>query len=262
MIENKKYFWIKLNLNFMTSDAVDFLMGQKDGANYVVLYQMICLKTANTNGQLAKKIGDILVRYDAQKIQRDCKYFTLDTVVVAIELYRKLGLIFEQENGILRIAEFDKLVGAESDSAERVRRFRERKTQAIPLQCNDECNAECNAECNENVTQEIEIESKSKICLLNILKNKINRAGAYTRGMFDFEFELIENALKYGISLSKPETYAGKPRDSGFWSDVIEKMDDALLIKTVNALHNHHPDKDGIRYALGVLAGEFVKIKK
>ena len=36
----QRYYWIKLTDRFMTSDTVDFLMGQKDGANYVVLYQM------------------------------------------------------------------------------------------------------------------------------------------------------------------------------------------------------------------------------
>lgn len=44
MATGKRYFWIKLREAFMTSDTVDFLMSQKDGANYVVLYQMLCLK--------------------------------------------------------------------------------------------------------------------------------------------------------------------------------------------------------------------------
>ena len=42
MATGKRYYWIKLKEAFMTSDAVDFLMGQPDGANYVVLYQMLC----------------------------------------------------------------------------------------------------------------------------------------------------------------------------------------------------------------------------
>ena len=38
--KNKRYYWIKLKDTFFTSDTVDFLMSQKNGANYVVLYQM------------------------------------------------------------------------------------------------------------------------------------------------------------------------------------------------------------------------------
>ena len=73
MATGKRYYWIKLKESFMTSDVVDFLMSQKDGANYVVLYQMLCLKTINTDGRLSRQIGEIIIPYDVEKIQRDCK---------------------------------------------------------------------------------------------------------------------------------------------------------------------------------------------
>ena len=122
----KRYYWIKLKDTFFTSDTVDFLMSQRDGANYVVLYQMLCLKSANTGGELSRKIGEIIIPYDVEKIQRDCKYFSVDTVRIALTLYKQLGLIYEQENGVLQIANFDNLVGSEGGSAERMRRLRER----------------------------------------------------------------------------------------------------------------------------------------
>lgn len=121
---DKRYYWIKLKDTFFTSDTVDFLMSQKDGANYVVLYQMLCLKSANTGGELSRKIGEIIIPYDVEKIQRDCKYFSVDTVRIALTLYKQLGLIYEQENGVLQIANFDNLVGSEGGSAERMRRLR------------------------------------------------------------------------------------------------------------------------------------------
>lgn len=114
MAEEKRYYWIKLKDTFMTSDAVDFLMSQKNGSDYVVLYQMLCLKTVNTNGELVRQIGEVIIPFDIDKIQRDCKYFSYDTIAVAMELFKKLGLIYEQENGYLKIAKFDELVGSES----------------------------------------------------------------------------------------------------------------------------------------------------
>lgn len=112
-----RFYWIKLTDRFMTSDTVDFLMEQKGGANYVVLYQMLCLKTVNQNGELARTLGEIIVPYDAEKIQRDMKWFSIDTVRVALELYKKLGLIYEQENGTLKITDFDKMIGSQTISA-------------------------------------------------------------------------------------------------------------------------------------------------
>lgn len=114
-----RYYWIKLTDRFLESDTVDFLMSQKDGANYVVLYQMLCLKTVNNNGVLARKLGEILIPYDIDKITRDCKFFSIDTVRIALELYKRLGLVYEQDDGILRITDFDRLVGSQTYGAEK-----------------------------------------------------------------------------------------------------------------------------------------------
>jgi hypothetical protein len=114
-----RYYWIKLTDRFMTSDTVDFLMSQKDGANYVVLYQMLCLKTVNNNGVMARQLGEMIVPYDVDKIQRDCKWFSIDTVRIALELYKNLGLIYENNDGILAIADFDRMIGSQTFGAEK-----------------------------------------------------------------------------------------------------------------------------------------------
>lgn len=115
----QKYYWIKLTDHFLTSDTVDFLLSQKDGANYVVLYQMLCLKCVNTDGLLARRIGEVIIPFDIDKITRDCRHFSVDTVRVALELYKKLGLVYEQSDGYLRIAEFDRLIGSQTEGARR-----------------------------------------------------------------------------------------------------------------------------------------------
>ena len=110
----------------MQGDVMDFLMSQKNGANYVVLYQMLCIKTINTKGELATKLGDFLIPYDIDKIQRECKWFDTDTIVVALELYKKLGLIYEQEDGIIRISQFEEMVGSETYWAKQKKIAREK----------------------------------------------------------------------------------------------------------------------------------------
>ena len=46
---------------------------------------MLCLMVANTNGKLVKEMNEIIVPYDVKKIVRDTKYFTFDTVTIALE---------------------------------------------------------------------------------------------------------------------------------------------------------------------------------
>ena len=166
----KRYYWIRLKTDFFATDGpMDLLMSQPNGAEYVVLYQMLCLQTANTAGRLAAKVGDFLMPFDVKKIARDCKYFDTDTITVALSLFRRLGLIYEETDGIIALADYDEMIGSESGSAERVRRLRERKKQArldaapeaLPeasdtLHCN-----ECNG---YNVTVEIRDKSIEDNC--------------------------------------------------------------------------------------------------
>ena len=112
--KDKRFYWLKLKSEFMNGEIVDFLMSQKNGANYVVLYQMLALKTMNTNGKLCCEIGEVLIPFDPEKIQRECKWFDIDTIRVAIELYSKLGLVYKNEDGILQITQFEELVGSET----------------------------------------------------------------------------------------------------------------------------------------------------
>lgn len=131
--KDKIFYWLKLKSEFMNGEIVDFLMSQKNGANYVVLYQMLCIKTINTKGELATQLGDILVPYNVEKIQRDLKWFDIDTVRVALELYKKLGLVYVQENGIIKISNFEEIVGSETywakiKRAERLPRLEEKES--------------------------------------------------------------------------------------------------------------------------------------
>lgn len=138
MATGKKYFWIKLKTDFMTSDKVDYLMSQPNGAEYVVLYQMLCMKCINTDGLLARKIGEVIIPFDAEKIQRDCKYFKIDTVKQAFQLFINLGMIYKEQNGYLRIAEFENMVGSETDYAKQKRVQRQPKEESKALEYGQE----------------------------------------------------------------------------------------------------------------------------
>ena len=55
----------------------------------------------------------MVIPYDAQKISELAR-FKYDTVIVALELYKKIGLIIEQESGILSIPAVKEMIGSES----------------------------------------------------------------------------------------------------------------------------------------------------
>lgn len=136
-MEDKKFYWIKLKTDFFNTPAVDFLLSQENGSEYVVLYQMLCCMTANNKGSLSTQIGEIIVPFNADKIARDTKYFSKDTVMVALELFKKLGLIYSDEGDCLRLAGIEEMTGSESASKEAVkkREYRNKKeTPALPAE--------------------------------------------------------------------------------------------------------------------------------
>ena len=130
-MEDKKYYWIKLKTDFFNQDAIDFLMSQENGCEYIVLYQMLCLQTANTKGVMAKQVGEMIVPYDAKKISRDTRYFDIDTITVALELYKRLGLIYQEQDGTLCISDYEGMIGSETKWAEKKRIYRKNKGQQI-----------------------------------------------------------------------------------------------------------------------------------
>lgn len=132
--DRKKYYWIKLKTDFFDIPTIDWLMEQEDGCAYVVLYQKLCLLTANQGGALVRQIGEMIIPYEPKKIAEVTK-FSINTVAVALELYKRLGLIYINEDGIMMLACIDTMVGSEAanSNAQRQKRFRERQKKAESL---------------------------------------------------------------------------------------------------------------------------------
>lgn len=128
MAESKKYWYIQLNVNFFEDDRIDWLCEQQNGYAYVVLYLKLCLKTANNNGILTRQIGDMIIPYNVDKIA-EITHINVDIVRVALELYKKIGLVYEAdaECNFMRLPEVPGMVGCVTQAALDKRKQRDRK---------------------------------------------------------------------------------------------------------------------------------------
>lgn len=127
--ENKRFYWIKLRENFFQQETIDWLMEQENGSAYIVLYLKMCLLTANTSGELIRTIGNMTIPYEPKKISQKTG-FDIDTVNVALSLFKHLGLIEETQEGIPVMPEVKNMVGSESASAIRMRKCRKKEKEA------------------------------------------------------------------------------------------------------------------------------------
>lgn len=132
--EVKRYYWMKLKEDFFESDTINWLEEQENGTTYVMFYLKLCLKALKTDGLLYRQVGNVKMAYDSKKISEITRT-EHDTVLVAMDMLIKLGLIAIEDDGTIVITEFAGMVGSESDSAERVRRYRKQNVNKLGTEC-------------------------------------------------------------------------------------------------------------------------------
>ncbi len=119
----KRYYWLKLKEDFFDEDTIEWLEEQENGLEYSHFYLKLCLKSLRTNGELIRSVGNVFIPYDAKKLSEITKT-DIDTVKVAMDLFKKIGLIDILDGGIIKLNQLAELVGSETDKAAMMRRKR------------------------------------------------------------------------------------------------------------------------------------------
>lgn len=177
----KRFFWIKLRQDFFQQETIDWLMDQENGCAYIVLYLKMCLLTANSAGELIRTVGEMIVPYEPKKIAQKTG-FDIDTVNVALSLFRHLGLIEETPDGISVMPEVKEMVGSESESAARVRKYRKKKKA---LQSNGDVTNKALQSNVEIRDKSIEYRDKSKENREEKVESRKKETGASDDGLKD-----------------------------------------------------------------------------
>ena len=124
-----------------------------NGRDYAYFYLKLCLKSLKSNGVLIRKVGKILIPYDNQKLA-ELTRMDFDTVTVAMELLKQIGLIKILENGEIYVNQLENLIGSKSLGA-----FKKQQQRLLSGgQRVDNCPPKIEIELD--IEKEIEIESK------------------------------------------------------------------------------------------------------
>ena len=124
------FFWLQLKEDFFDEEAISWLEEQPNGKEYCLFYLKLCLKSLKTNGIMIRQVGQIYVPYDANKLAEMTRT-DVDTVVVALELLKQIGLIKILENGEIYLPNVEQMIGSKSVGAfkrEQQRRLQGRQT--------------------------------------------------------------------------------------------------------------------------------------
>ena len=163
---DKKYYWLKLKEDFFEEDTLAWLEEQTNGKEYCLFYLKLCLKSLKTNGILIRNVGQILIPYDVKKLGEITKT-DIDTVTVAMELFKKIGLIQILDNGEIYITQLEQMVGSETKWAKYKKKERElKKLDNVQLLSNINPK-NVHTEIEKDIEKDIEIEvSTTKVALI------------------------------------------------------------------------------------------------
>lgn len=142
---SKKYYWLKLKDDFFSGPKIKKLRKIAGGDTYTIILQKIML--------LSIRDGGVIKFQGIEKTLQEELALILDedvsNVEIALSFMSSTGLIEQLSDKEFLLPSVPTLIGAESSSAERVRRFREKQKDPLLLQCNTDVTS-----CNKNVTTE------------------------------------------------------------------------------------------------------------
>ena len=122
-MSNKRYYWLKLKEDFFEEDTISWIEDQPNGKEYSLFYLKLCLKSLKTDGILVRNVGEMLIPYDTKTLSKITNT-DIDTVMVAMELFKSIGLIQIFDNGEIFLTQLKNMVGSETDKAELMRKKR------------------------------------------------------------------------------------------------------------------------------------------
>lgn len=199
-----KFYWLLLKEDFFDDDAIDWLENQEpNGRDYAYFYLKLCLKSLKTNGILIRNVGNMLIPYDNKKLAEITK-MDFDTVTIAMELLKKIGLIQILENGEIYLTQLENLIGSKSLGA-----FKKQQQRLL----NGQQSGQEVDICPPNIELEIELKDKDidrdkliskTTTIYNFIENNFGRtiSSLEVEKINDWLLLYDEEIIKYAIQIA------------------------------------------------------------
>jgi len=212
---SKRYYWLKIGEHFLDEDKMIFLEALPNGEKYIILWLKILLKCLKDkdNGQYGFLRFSDKIPYSPELMAQVFR-MDIDVIRVGMKYFKELGMCDVMEDGTIYIEEVQKMIGRETDSAERMRRHRERK-KLIESSCNHVTGGDATSDSNKEEDIDKEIEEEHHLSLIS------------SRFLFK---SIMKN--------SKPTRFVNNPPDIRKWAEDIEKLNriDGVSYSKINGM--------------------------
>lgn len=222
MADNKKFFWIKLRPDFFNDPYIKLLRRMAGGDTYTIIYLKMLVKSAPTDGVIyfqgagADISEELALTLDEsiEDVRALLAYLEAKNLITHPEITQDLFLVASAD-----------LTGSEVDSAQRVRKFRERQ-QLKALQSNTDV-----TNSNDKLEKELEIEKE-------LDKDKKKLSGSDEPDPVPYK-EIIDYLnqkanTKYRSSGAKTKSLIKARTNDGFDLDDFKKVIDTKTSQWLN----------------------------
>ena len=202
MAEDKTIYWMKKKKDFYKRHDIRILLAYPEGYAYYVFLDMIMSESIDHGGEL--RFSETKP-FDAPKLSLMCG-MPEKIVRGALNVLCALEIIEIYEDGTIYIPYVAENAGSESESAERVRRHRERKKAQgndDVTKCNDDVTqgnddvTKCNAEIELEIEKELDIDDLTIIDKLTPREQKDLRNRCHSKAEFDQYMRFADHQVKH-----------------------------------------------------------------
>ena len=176
-----KFYWLKLQADFFDREEVKVIEAQQNGHKYVNFYLKLILKSINNGGRLMFRN---IIPYTPEMLST-LTNTDVDTVRVATDMFIKLGLMEQLDDGALFMVETQNMIGSETKWAEKKRLQREKiKEEKKALEGGDNV-PKLSRNVRQEIEKEIEIEKELDIDIEKDIEKELSSS-------FSEVFKVIE----------------------------------------------------------------------
>lgn len=163
----KKYYWLKLKRDFFKRHDIQIIEAMPNGKDYILFYLKLLCESVDHEGNLRFSEH---VPYNEDMLSVITRT-NVDIVRSAIKVFGQLGMIEILDDGTYFMSEVQKMIGSESEWAEKKRLYREnqkllndaRQTQMDPDKKLNTGQTEDNVQTMSDKSIEIEIEKEKEL---------------------------------------------------------------------------------------------------
>lgn len=116
----KKFYWLKLKRDFFKRHDIRIIESMPNGKDYILFYLKMLLESIDHEGEL--RFSDA-IPYNEQMLSVITNT-NVDIVKAAMKLFIDLRMVDVMDDQTIFMMEVEKLIGSESESAERMRKHR------------------------------------------------------------------------------------------------------------------------------------------